>query len=489
MKNDPRKRELSCDKPVQGQLRASGAKNSKIPRVVVAGLRGGSGKTTLSIGLVSALRQRGMKVAPFKKGPDYIDAGWLSSAAASPCYNLDPHLIGERRALYSFISHSHGSDIAVIEGNRGLFDGMDAEGTCSTSGIARLIKSPVVLILDCTKATRSMAALVLGSKLLEKGLRLEGVVLNQIAGARHERITRQSIEAHTGVPVLGAIPRMAAIGLPERHMGLTPRDEYPEVGEAIATLGRLIEQHADVKRILDIASNAQRIAYKPQDEPPPYSAPKIRPRIGVVRDSAFQFYYPENIEELSRAGAEMVEVSAIGMKRLPEGLDALYIGGGFPETHSVGLSRNKTFRASLRDAVEAGLPVYAECGGLMYLGSALIIEGRRHEMSGVLPLEFSMHQRPRAHGYTAVTVSGANPFMKKGTVLNGHEFHYSAAEPTTLPDKARYAYTNTRGRGIADGHDGITYKNVVASYTHIHALGAPQWVEGMIKAAVKFSRR
>ncbi len=462
--------------------------HTAIPRVVVAGLRGGSGKTTLSIGLIAALRLRGMRVAAFKKGPDYIDAGWLSSAASSPCYNLDPFLIGEPRALYSFVSHSQGADIAVIEGNRGLFDGMDAEGTLSTSTLARLIKSPVVLILDCTKATRSMAALVLGSKTLERGLQLGGVVLNNIAGARHERITRQSIESLTGVPVLGAIPRMASIGLPERHMGLTPRDEYPEVSEAIEALARLIETHADVGRIIEIASSAPRIVTKPADAPVQFKQPVAAPRIGVIRDSAFQFYYPENVEELRRAGAEVVELSALTMKRLPP-IDALYIGGGFPETHSVGLSKNKNFRAGLRDAVEDGLPVYAECGGLMYLGSGLTVGGRRYEMSGVLPLEFEMHARPAAHGYTVVSVAGANPFLKKGTVLHGHEFHYSAVNPGSIPKGSRYAYRNKRGGGISAGRDGIVYKNVVATYTHLHALGAPEWVEGMIRAALRHMKR
>ena len=428
-----------------------------------------------------------MKVATFKKGPDYIDAGWLSSTSGTPCYNLDPFLIGEGRARYSFVTHAQGADVAVIEGNRGLFDGMDAEGTCSTSGVARLIKSPVVLILDCTKATRSMAALVLGSKLMERGLTLGGVVLNQIAGARHERIIRQSIESITGVPVLGALPRMQSIGLPERHMGLTPRDEYPEVAEAIEALARLIEQHADVERIFEVASSAPRLTTKPSDAPPDFALPAAAPRIGVIRDSAFQFYYPENVEELTRAGADVIELSALRMKRLPD-IDALYIGGGFPETHAVGLSKNKNFRESLRDAVEAGLPVYAECGGLMYLGSGLTVGDKRYEMAGVLPLEFSMHPKPRAHGYTVVAVSSANPFLKKGTVLHGHEFHYSLAEPESIPKRSRYAYQNKRGGGIREGRDGFIYKNVVASYTHIHALGAPEWVEGMIRAAVKFSK-
>lgn len=364
---------------------------------------------------------------------------------------------------------------------------MDAEGTCSTSGIARLIKSPVVLILDCTKATRSMAAVVLGAKLLERGLRLEGVVLNQIAGARHERITRQAIENHTGVPVLGAIPRMPAIGLPERHMGLTPRDEYPEVGQAIETLARLIEGHVDLDRILKVAQGAPRLSSK--YESVQYDLPAKPPRIGVIRDSAFQFYYPENIEELARAGAQIVEASALEMKRLPDDLDALYIGGGFPETHVVGLARNRAFRKSVRSAVECGLPVYAECGGLMYLGSALLIEGKRYEMAGVFPLEFSMSKKPRGHGYTVVKVGASNPFYKKGAVLHGHEFHYSGPEPASLPADAHYAFINKRGGGIHEGKDGIVYKNALATYTHIHALGAPEWVEGMIRAALRYANR
>ncbi len=381
--------------------------------------------------------------------------------------------------------------MAVVEGNRGLFDGMDAEGSRSTSRVARIVKSPVILILDCTKATRTVAAQVLGVKRFERGLRLGGVVLNMIAGKRHEAVIREAVERYAGVPVIGAIPRLDEAELPERHMGLTPWQEHPDVKDAIGRSSGIIKKYVDLDRLMRIARAA-----------PPLSAPragkgigrelKMAPlplRVGVIRDSAFQFYYPENFEELQERGAEIVEVSALSASALPP-VDALYIGGGFPETHAIALSKNKPFMRSLKRAVEAGLPVYAECGGLMYLGRSLLLGGRSHPMAGVFPVSFAMHDKPRAHGYTVVKVTGGNPFYKRGTVLRGHEFHYSeGAVPPATELKAGgvgLAFAMKRGMGIAGGRDGLTYKNVLATYTHTHALGTPEWAEGMVRAAGKF---
>lgn len=393
--------------------------------------------------------------------------------------------------LSSFIRHSLDAGMAVVEGNRGLFDGMDAGGSLSTSRVARIIKSPIILILDCTKATRTVAAQVLGVKRFERGLRLGGVVLNMIAGKRHEAVIREAVERYAGVPVIGAVPRLDEAELPERHMGLTPWQEHPDVKDAIRRSSGIIKKYVDLDRLMRIAKTAQ-----------PLSAPRAgkgagrelkkppRPlRVGVIRDSAFQFYYPENFEELKERGAEVVELSALSEETLPE-IDALYIGGGFPETHAIALSKNRPFMRSLRRAVEEGLPVYAECGGLMYLGSSLLFGGRSRPMAGVFPVSFKMHDRPRAHGYTVVKVAGGNPFYKRGAVLRGHEFHYSEG---VLPPASGLkeggvglAFAMKRGRGIAGGRDGLTYKNVLATYTHTHALGTPEWAEGMIRAAGKF---
>lgn len=459
------------------------------PRLTIAGLRGGSGKTMLSLGLVRAFKERGLKVVPFKKGPDYIDAGWLASSAEHPCYNLDPFLIGSDRLLSSFITHSEGSDIAVIEGNRGLFDGMDENGSYSTAEVAKILKSPVVLIVDCSKATRTIAAMVLGVRRFDDELMIRGVVLNHLAGGRHESVIRRSIEKYCDLPVLGAIPRFESGEFPERHMGLTPYQEHPDTVKAISFAGNIAEKYLDLNGILNIAKAAGPIpAVTSNDTQATSNALKENSplRIGVVRDSAFQFYYPENFEELRRYGANLVEISALTSNQLPD-IDALYIGGGFPETHAIALAENAAFRDSLRSAIGKGLPVYAECGGLMYLGKGLIIGKKTYPMAGIFPLVFSLEKKPQAHGYSIVEVVNKNPFFPEGTILRGHEFHYS--KPVGAMEKMNgfsYTFRMKRGNGIHGKMDGICYKNVLATYTHLHAFGADEWAEGILKKAIEF---
>lgn len=455
------------------------------PRLIIAGVRGGAGKTTIALGIIAALRLHyGLAVTPFKKGPDYIDAGWLSVAAGRPCYNLDPFLISRDNVLWSFLSRSAG-DIAVVEGNRGLYDGMDASGTYSTADLAKLLKAPALLVVDCTKMTRTAAAVVLGCQLLDREVPIRGVILNQVAGERHETVVRESIEQACGLPVLGAVPRLRSEEFPERHMGLTPFQEHPDTERAVSFAEGIARQYLDLNRILSIAREAGPLGTGTSGDGvlpcPPASGAAVR--IGVIQDSAFQFYYPENIEELRRCGAEIVTVSAITARGLPL-IDALYIGGGFPETHAIALAENASFRDSLRKAVHNGLPVYAECGGLMYLGEGLVLGGKTFPMAGVFPLRFSLEERPQAHGYSIVEVVRPNPFFPEGTVLRGHEFHYSRPMDTA-GDAGEYLFTfrMQRGIGIRDRMDGICTRNVLATYTHLHALGAPAWVEGMLRQA------
>jgi cobyrinic acid a,c-diamide synthase len=463
---------------------------SRYPRIIIAGLKGGSGKTTLSLGLIAAWRKKGLNIVPYKKGPDYIDAGWLSSAAGHRCYNLDPFLIGSERIISSFVDHYDG-DCAVIEGNRGLYDGVDAEGTYSTAELSRILQAPVILIMDCTKVTRTTGAMLLGMQRFDKRVRIKGVVLNQIAGARHEKIIREVVKKYCRIPVLGAIPKLSGDFLSERHMGLTPFQEHPEVEKAIAHTAEIANKYLDLNGIWEIAKASPGIRdlgsgsgkTNPQS---PTTAHRVR--IGIIRDSAFQFYYPENFEELTVRGAELVEISALTEKRMPD-VDALYIGGGFPETNAIALARNRSFRKSVKDAAERGLPVYAECGGLMYLGTSLLLDGKTYPMAGVFPLRFSLEKRPRAHGYTVVEVTGKNPFYKKGTVLKGHEFHYSNAVDFRDTDGISFSFAMTRGQGIIDKKDGICYKNTMATYTHLHAYGSPEWAEGLIKQAVLHRRK
>ncbi|HYA27050.1 MAG TPA: cobyrinate a,c-diamide synthase [Thermodesulfovibrionales bacterium] len=478
------------------------------PRLVIAGLRGGSGKTTLSLGLVRALRGRGLSVVPFKKGPDYIDAGWLASAAGCPCYNLDPYLVGRNRVLHSFIEHSSGADVAIVEGNRGLFDGVDEEGSYSTAEVAKILRSPVILVIDCTKVTRTVAALVLGAEKFDPELLLKGVILNQIAGSRHETVIRKSIERYCNVPVVGSIPKLDAGLFPERHMGLLPQQEHQDTEKALSFVEKVAAKYINVDILFAIAREAESIALKKEAEggrrrgvsvgPPPETGerkgyaicPETRAvRVGVIRDSAFQFYYPENFEELRRSGAEIVEVSALDEKQLPE-VDALYIGGGFPETHAITLAENVNFRDSLRKEIENGLPVYAECGGFMYLGKGLLLDEKTYPMAGIFPMVFSLDRKPQAHGYSVVEVVRKNPFYSEGTALRGHEFHYSrACGDMNEIEPFYYAFRMKRGHGIYNKMDGICYKNVLATYTHLHAFGAQEWTEGVIRQAVEYKTK
>jgi cobyrinic acid a,c-diamide synthase len=475
------------------------------PRLVIAGLRGGSGKTTLSLGLIRALKDGGLKVAPFKKGPDYIDAGWLASAAGVACYNLDPFLIGRDRLLSSFADHSRGADISVVEGNRGFFDGMDEEGVYSTAEVSKVLKSPVILIVDCTKVTRTTAAMVLGVRQFDPEAMIKGIVLNRIAGSRHESVIRKSIERYCDVPVLGAIPKLSRGTFPERHLGLTPYQEHPDTETAVLSARDVAKSYLDMEGLVRIAREAPQLTVprrakgkgkKTKGEGAGITSQEgadLGPvhrgvRIGVIRDSAFQFYYPENLEELRDGGADIVEFSALSDK-LPDDIDALYIGGGFPETHAIALAENVRFRDSLKSAITEGLPVYAECGGLMYLGEGLLLEGKKYPMTGIFPLLFSLEEKPQAHGYSMVQVADRNPFFSERTILRGHEFHYSKPVNTGEELKAfTFAFRMKRGRGLYENMDGICYKNTLATYTHIHAYGAPEWVEGMLKRAADFKR-
>ncbi|MEJ2428102.1 MAG: cobyrinate a,c-diamide synthase [Deltaproteobacteria bacterium] len=459
--------------------------NSK-PRVVIAGLRGGSGKTTLSLGLVAAWRQRVGEVVPFKKGPDYIDAGWLALAAGQPCYNLDPYMMSGEQILDSFWQHVQTADAAVIEGNRGLFDGMDAEGSCSTAELAKLLQAPVLLVVDGTMVTRTAAATVLGCQNLDPEVDIQGVVLNRVAGPRHEEMLRTTIERYCGIPVVGAIPKLRVDDFPERHMGLVTALEHPEAREAIVARIQVVESYLDLEKVLAIADQAPPLTWEPVFPRKRVSKAYRQLTIGIIKDSAFQFYYPENLEALERRGVSLVSISALQDTFLPE-LDGLYIGGGFPETHAGQLAANDRFRKELRSAIEAGLPVYAECGGLMYLGRTLQIKGKVYPMVEALPIDFQLEKKPQGHGYTELEVVNTNPFYPVGTTLKGHEFHYSRVTRFDLNPES-LTFTMKRGAGILDRKDGVCYKNTLATYSHVHAVGTPEWGEGLMRRALSYQR-
>jgi len=484
----------------------------EFPRIIIAALRGGSGKTLLSIGIIAALSESGKSIAPFKKGPDYIDAGWLALAAGRPCYNLDSFLLNEEQNLQSFLSHSIDCDISVIEGNRGLYDGIDLQGSTSTAELAKLIKCPVILCVDSTKITRTMAAVVAGCIQFDPEVSIKGVILNRVANARHEKKLRDSIEHYCRIPVLGAIPKLSEQHFPERHLGLVPTPEHGWATDSITAVTRIAQQHLDLNSIVEIAQQApklnaecgnQELAASDQtpatrNQGPATSLPSVarrakggdqqpKPRIGVLKDSAFQFYYPENIDALAAGGAEVIFISPLKDRGLPE-LDALYIGGGFPETHAEQLSNNKNFSSQVKALAKDGFPIYAECGGLMYLGENLVLEGKSYPMAGILPLTFDFYQRPQGHGYTIFKVDRENPYYEVGSEIRGHEFHYSRVSNWT-GEKNDLVFHMKRGVGIAKDRDGIVYKNVLATYTHIHAVGTPEWAPALIRRATHFKKR
>jgi cobyrinic acid a,c-diamide synthase len=457
----------------------------RCPRLTIAGLGGDTGKTAISVGLCRAWQKRGHDVVPFKKGPDYIDMGWLSRAARRPCYNLDLFLMNREQALYSFGLNAGKADMAVIEGNRGIYDGMDLEGSVSTADLAKLLKSPVILIVDCTKVTRTVAALVLGCQSFDREVPIRGVLLNKLATSRHESIIRRSIERYCGIPVVGAIPKLKDITFPGRHLGLVPPQEHPSGEHAIETAAQVAEKHLDLESLWKISSAAPPLDFRFEAEPE-ITGKGIT--IGVIHDSAFQFYYPENLDALQRAGANLIEFSAL-TDDLPCSLDALYIGGGFPETHAALISANETLRKAIKEAAEKGLPIYAECGGLMFLGEELFWEGKSYPMVGILPITIGVSNKPQGHGYTVIEAETPNPYYKTGQVLHGHEFHYSHILAMSEKDGVYFAFKMKKGEGIMNKKDGLCYKNVLATYSHLHALGAAEWVGGFITAAVKYKEK
>jgi cobyrinic acid a,c-diamide synthase len=470
---------------IRNAVLAGNSPTSRAPLgLVVAGLSGGAGKSVVAVGLTAALTRAGAKVAPFKKGPDYIDAGWLALAAGAPCYNLDPFLMEREILRGSFLKHSRLADYALIEGNRGLFDGVDLEGSCSTAELAVALDLPVLLVVDCTKTTRTVAALVLGCRDFDPRVRIGGVVLNRIGTGRQESIVRQAVEHYTGIPVLGALPRSREDVFPQRHLGVTPGPEHEDAGAAIASLAERAAKYLDLPGIKACMAE---VAIGEAGAPPAKISWVADPvRIGVIRDAAFQFYYQENLEALMAEGAELVEINALVDRELPT-LDALYIGGGFPENRAGELAANRSFLQSLRQRVAAGLPVYAECGGLIYLGRSITMAGQAHELVGIFPVDFSLEKKPQAHGYTKLILEGENSFYPAGTRISGHEFRYSRVQAWSA-DPAGLVGRMERGVGFAEGRDGLVHKNVLALYTHIHALGTPEWAPALVKRAWAFRK-
>ncbi|HET9821081.1 MAG TPA: cobyrinate a,c-diamide synthase [Burkholderiaceae bacterium] len=442
-----------------------------IPRLLVSAAHRSSGKTTLAFGLAAALREGGCTVQPFKKGPDYIDPMWLSLAAGRTCRNLDPHLSDARALHATLVQACDGADLALVEGNMGLHDGIALDGRNSSAALARALDLPVLLVIDARGMTRGVAPLLLGQQAFDRSVRIGGVVLNRVGGARHEAKLRAAIEHYTDIPVLGALGEDERLGLAERHLGLMPCAEVDDARERVQAIGRCVAAQVDLARVRELAAGA---APLPSMAAPVPAAPRTPDlRIGIARDRAFGFYYPEDLDALRAAGADLVPVDMLGDPHLPA-LDGLVIGGGFPETCMEALQANAPLRRALREAIEAGLPTYAECGGLMVLARSITWQGRRAEMVGVIPGDAVMHARPVGRGYVELEETGALPWDgPAGTAVHGHEFHHSSLE--NLPPGLRFAYRVRRGHGIDGQRDGLVLHNLVASYTHLRSGAGAHW--------------
>lgn len=451
-----------------------------MPRLLISAAHKSSGKTTVSIGLCSALTQRGLKIQPFKKGPDYIDPMWLGAASGRSCRNLDFYLMGRDEIIASVQQHAAGADLSLIEGNKGLYDGLDLDGSNSNAALAELLHAPVVLVIDARGMTRGIAPLILGYQAFDRNIRIAGVILNNLGGARHEGKLRAVIEHYTDVPVLGAVHHDPRLQITERHLGLMPSNESTEALQHILQIGQVVGSQVDLDTLIRIANSATTedpVAIMPEattnivlNKPPTL-------RIGVARDQAFGFYYEDDLQAMRAEGAEIVIVDTLSDAKLPGQLDGLFIGGGFPELFMDQLEQNSSLRQDIHDAIESGLPTYAECGGLMYLARSLSWQGKTRKMAGVIPGDVVMHGKPVGRGYVRVRSTGQCPWPgeESGKELLAHEFHYSSLE--NLESGLKYAFDVKRGHGIDGKRDGIVYKNLLACYTHFRSLHGYNWAK------------
>jgi cobyrinic acid a,c-diamide synthase len=455
--------------------------------LLISSPQGHSGKTIITLGLCNLLTQRGLLIQPFKKGPDYIDPSWLTIAAGRSCRNLDLFLVPKEKLIQTFEQACEKADLAIVEGAMGLYDGLDTQGT--TAEIARLLDIPVVLVVNTSRMTSSIAAMVMGYQHFQPEINIAGVILNYVSGARHESKLRNAVEQYCGIPVVGSIPKDQDFYIMERHLGLIPSSESSEAELSVERIGRKLESQLDLDQILKIAQSFKtNFKTTSHDLPPSFlkgtnEGKRERPeaiRIGIIRDHAFNFYYPENLEALVNEGAELVFINSF-KDRLPE-VDGLYIGGGFPEFFLKELEKNRGLRKDIAKAIEASLPVYAECAGLMYLSQKIHWQGRSYEMVGAIPAEVQVSEKPEGHGYVIAEIMDENPIFPIGLTIQGHEFHHSKV---SLKNGVKFAYQIRRGHGIDGKRDGVLYKNMFAAYTHLHALGTPCWADAFVSLAAK----
>lgn len=452
-------------------------------RIFITAAHKSSGKTTLSLGLCAALNARGLSVAPYKKGPDYIDPMWLSRASEHDCHNLDFQTMSNDEMLATISLYSKDADISIIEGNKGLFDGVALDGSNSNAAVAELTKTPIVLVIDTQGMTRGIAPLLLGYQAFNKNINIAGVILNKVGGPRHEKKLRDVINQYTDITVVGAVPRLKELNITERHLGLIPSNEATDTKNIISKIASVIEEHVDLDLFIKIASTAEEFPetnYQISTEQKPVTL-----KVGIARDAAFGFYYPGDLNTFRAEGVELVEFDALKDKTLPD-VDALFIGGGFPESWMNELEANTSLRQQIKEAIESGLPAYAECGGLMYLSQSVNWQGKESQMVGAIPADIIMNEKPQGRGYVSLEQTKDVLWKKKksSTHIYAHEFHYSGfeniSELESNPD-IKFAYEMKRGSGITGLHDGLIYKNLVANYAHLRDTSRYHWVSEFVE--------
>lgn len=425
----------------------------------------------VSIGLCAALAARGHRVQPYKKGPDYIDPMWLTQAAGRDCRNLDLYLMERDDIVATFTRHA--AEVNLVEGNKGLYDGLALDGSNSNAALAKQLDLPVFLVIDARGMTRGIAPLILGYQAFDREIQIAGVILNNLGGSRHESKLRAVIEHYTDVPVVGAIHHDERLTVLERHLGLMPSNESVLASAKIRQIGEAIAEQVELERVLDLSQKTPlEVPHRAQVFPMP-GGEKVS--IGIARDRAFGFYYADDLDALRAAGAELVPFDTLNDAHLPE-VDGLYIGGGFPEACAVELEANVSLRGEIKAAIERGLPAYAECGGLMYLSRSIHWQGRTYAMVGAIPGDAVMRGKPVGRGYVHLREDENHPWPrphKPAASIRAHEFHYSALE--NLPANLRFAYHVERGYGIDGERDGLILNNLLASYTHLRSIGSCYW--------------
>ena len=449
----------------------------KIPRIVLAGVTSGVGKTSITCAIIYALQKKGYSVQPFKVGPDYIDPSYLSSVSKHETYNLDVWLMGKNHLLNSFISNSK-SDVSIIEGVMGYYDGFGGDSNyASTHHVASITKSPVLLVLDASKTARSIAATTLGFQKFHRNSRISGIILNKIGSKKHEILCRNALEK-TKIPIVGVILKNPLLNIKSRHLGLISTLDKKILKNQIEKTSKIISEFIDIHQIIKILKNQIDL---PKKSKPMHKKTKIT--IAVALDTSFNFYYLDNLEALRREGANLKFFSPVKDKKIPK-CDGLYIGGGFPEVLGNSLEKNQTMKKIIKKLAEDNLPIYAECGGLMYLTKSIIYENKKYKMVGLFDAETKMTKKMRLN-YTKGQIIAKTPISEKLHNFQGHEFHYSQLD--SISSDSKFAYNLEIGEGIKKHQDGMMQYNTLASYGHLY-FDSSNYAEIFVKNCVKYSR-